>query len=1209
MGEHKKLVMLPSDPASDARRVKYFPFGFTMSREAVDAYGVAELVRPGGPMEAHRRIAAVRQLADRMTARRRPHETARKTTVEAAKGSTGAEGSGATHSEEPVRTGQLLAMGWLKEAFRCVIMRYCTEQRPGSLSRGMAWARTRRGQQAVDESVHTFVRLYPPQEVLAGITTEAGFLGDSAAMEVKGEAIVTETIILFLAMDNPALAAFRDLFDDAELRRRAAYEAVVRDLEEFFRNEPSVVPLGQQLFECLRAPVRASSDSLAGQIEYIKRHWAALLPSELLAQLVFVEDVTKEELQERFLGPGPIEVADFRKHLRDTGDDRYPEPERFSADADWMSNVVMIAKSVHVWLDQLSKRYERAIRRLDEIPDEELDRLARWGFSALWLIGLWERAPASKRIKRLLGNAEAESSAYSVYDYVVADNLGGEAALRNLRVRALQRGIRLASDMVPNHMGLDSKWVVEHPEWFVQTPEPPFPWYRFTGPDLSSDPRVGLFIEDGYWDRRDAAVVFKRVDRTTGAVAYIYHGNDGTAMPWNDTAQLNYLMPEVREAVIQTILHVARLFPIIRFDAAMTLAKRHYQRLWHPKPGEGGAIPSRAEHGMSRAEFDAHMPEEFWREVVERVAKEAPDTLLLAEAFWLMEGYFVRTLGMHRVYNSAFMNMLKMQENAKYRDTVKNVLEFSPEVLKRFVNFLNNPDELTAIEQFGDGDKYMGCTALMVTMPGLPMFGHGQIEGFREKYGMEYQRAYWDEPVNEALVRRHEREVFPLMWRRRLFSGVEHFALYDLVTPDGRVNENVFAFSNRFGDHRAIVVYNNAMESTSGWIYTSAAMNVGPADDPVFIRKTLGEALHLRAHPRWFYVVREHWSGLQFLRAGWELAEKGLFVMLRGYQCQAFLEFREIHDLDGSWARLHERLAGAGVSDMDKAHEDLRWTPLADAFGKAVRGDLLRSLSQVRKDDKRGKAVLERFEMSMRAFLRALAEVMAQPVDQEAVLRAIEEDLDTVNALETHAAAAGVADNVLAWVRSIISAGPDEALSRRLLLGWAVVRSLNRASTLTEPGEVHWLDEWRLAPSLTDGFKTMGRNRHDAELDTMLVKILVRYEPILAATFHGAPPTVAGATSGMTGLLRTMSDDPLVGEYLRFNRYDGVLWLNKEQFEALVQWLFVASLASGLTDPRHTRRTFAEAVTSLFEECRRLLAAVHEAGYRVEHLLDLLARK
>ncbi len=41
-------------------------------------------------------------------------------------------------------------------------------------------------------------------------------------------------------------------------------------------------------------------------------------------------------------------------------------------------------------------------------------------------------------------------------------------------------------------------------------------------------------------------------------------------MPWNDTAQLDYTKAEVRQAVIETILHVARMFPIIRFDAAMT---------------------------------------------------------------------------------------------------------------------------------------------------------------------------------------------------------------------------------------------------------------------------------------------------------------------------------------------------------------------------------------------------------------------------------------------------------------------------------------------------------------------------------------------------------------------------------------------------------------------------------------------------------------
>ena len=330
--------------------------------------------------------------------------------------------------------------------------------------------------------------------------------------------------------------------------------------------------------------------------------------------------------------------------------------------------------------------------------------------------------------------------------------------------------------MVPNHVGIDSRWVIEHPDWFISLDYSPFPAYRFNGPDLSRQREVGIYLEDHYYDRSDAAVVFKRVDRRTETEKYIYHGNDGTRMPWNDTAQLNYLMPEVREAVIQTILHVARKCPIIRFDAAMTLTKKHYQRLWFPEPGTGGAIPSRADYGMTREQFDQFMPEEFWRQVVDRVAEEAPDTLLLAEAFWLLEGYFVRTLGMHRVYNSAFMNMLKDEENAKYRSVIKNTLEFNPEVLKRFVNFMSNPDEETAVFQFGKEDKYFGICAMMVTLPGLPMFGHGQIEGFSEKYGMEYRYAKWEEQPDRDLVERHEREIFPLMKRRHLFAEVSEFS-------------------------------------------------------------------------------------------------------------------------------------------------------------------------------------------------------------------------------------------------------------------------------------------------------------------------------------------------------------------------------------------------------------------------------------------------
>jgi hypothetical protein len=289
-------------------------------------------------------------------------------------------------------------------------------------------------------------------------------------------------------------------------------------------------------------------------------------------------------------------------------------------------------------------------------------------------------------------------------------------------------------------------------------------------------------------------------------------------MPWNDTAQLNYLKPEVREAVIQTILHVARKFPVIRFDAAMTLAKKHYQRLWFPEPGTGGAIPSRAEHGLTKEQFDAAIPVEFWREVVDRVAQEVPDTLLLAEAFWLMEGYFVRTLGMHRVYNSAFMNMLRDEKNAEYRLVMKNTLEFEPEILKRYVNFMNNPDERTAVDQFGKEDKYFGICTMLATLPGLPMVGHGQVEGYTEKYGMEYRRAYWDEKPDEHLVNRHKVQIFPLLKKRYLFSQVQDFLLYDFYSSEGYVNEDVLLTLTNPVPRG--LLYIQQIHTAKGWICT-----------------------------------------------------------------------------------------------------------------------------------------------------------------------------------------------------------------------------------------------------------------------------------------------------------------------------------------------------------------------------------------------------
>jgi len=809
-----------------------------------------------------------------------------------------------------VPASDINAMGLIDEILHILIRQY-EMQNPGVMRCALAAV----GSDA-DAGLQKFTDNFPPMAVYRREMDARHYLDLDTAGRPNRAATLEEMLILHITNQNPAVQSYKELFDEEPLKQSSPYEQTVRVLKDFFKGQPGFgnpetkAEDRASLIEVLLAPARVAPHSLSAQLEFLLNRWGDILGENFVLKILRGIDFIKEDaIRGNFAGgfAGNVPVLTF------TGHD-YTEYERFSPDKDWMPHLVLIAKNSYVWLDQLSKKYQRAIIRLDQIPDEELELVQQRGITGLWLIGLWERSIASQRIKQMMGQADAVASAYSLMDYQIAADLGGWEALQNLRWRAWQHGIRLSADMVPNHIGIDSRWVVEHPDWFLSLPYSPYPNYSFNGADLSNDSRVGIQIEDHYYDKTDAAVVFKRFDRWTGDSRYIYHGNDGTSMPWNDTAQLDYSKSEVREAIIQTILHVARNFPIIRFDAAMTLAKKHIQRLWFPEPGHGGAIPSRSEHGMTRGQFEAAIPNEFWREVVDRVAAEVPDTLLLAEAFWMMEGYFVRTLGMHRVYNSAFMHMLRDEDNAKYRLVIKNTLEFDPQVLKRYVNFMNNPDEKTAAEQFGTTDKYFGVFTLMVTLPGLPMIGHGQIEGYREKYGMEYRHAKWDESVDDGLVRGHEWRIFPLTHRRALFANVEDFRLYDFYALDphtagasGTVNEDVFAYSNHIGNERGLVIYHNKYAETRGWIKNSAA-SMDKASGKL-IQKTLSEALSM---PKESYAVfKDYVTGLEYIRSCRELTDKGLYVELGGYQCHVFLDWRFVNG--EQWQVVCESLNGAGV--------------------------------------------------------------------------------------------------------------------------------------------------------------------------------------------------------------------------------------------------------------------------------------------------------
>ncbi len=1086
--------------------------------------------------------------------------------------------------EKTIHGAALFAMGLIDELSHALIARYRTEIDPAVLTEAVQFFRSQIKPVEMERLLLRFTEQFPNSTIFRKDLTAAQWLDLSTEGMPNSEAAFEELILLWLANSNPAFQPFKILFDDGPLKQQTAYQGVTSALPDFFLSRPPIAPGLGSLLDALRAPMLASPDSLTGQLDFIRERWSPYLGEEIKRVLLAIDTLREEEIAVwmRFhpAGPGKYRPQDAAGRNSEgfegdeftgfesewvTGPDgvrrrRYAEGyqaplneyEAFSADQAWMPTVVLIAKNTYVWLEQLSKKYLRHIHRLDQIPDEELQILATRGITGLWLIGLWERSRASRTVKRLCGNADAVASAYSLMDYRIADDLGGESAYADLRDRAARAGLRLASDMVPNHMGIDSTWVIEQPDMFISRWESPFPSYTFEGPDLSADSRVEIKVEDHYYDQSDAAVVFRIRHHQQGTTRFMYHGNDGTTFAWNDTAQLDYSKAAVREYVTQVILNVARRFPIIRFDAAMVLAKRHVQRLWFPLPGAGGSIPSRAEDALSDEQFNELMPNEFWREVVDRVAAEVPGTLLLAEAFWLLEGYFVRTLGMHRVYNSAFMNMLRDEENAKYRSYLKKTVEFDPDILKRYVNFMSNPDERTAIDQFGSGDKYFGVSVLLATLPGLPMFGHGQVEGFTERYGMDFKEARVNETQDENLVARHQHLIAPLLKNRRLFAESTYFVMYDFWNDHGAVDENVFAYSNRHGNDRGVILYNNSYQSTIGTIHTS----VGYLDkgSGALQQTSLATGLSLPGDNSLIIGFRDDVAGLEFLRRASDFRDHGLSMPLRGYQHVALLHWRELQPTAAEpWDLLCDVLNGSGVWSVQESLSQLRLRPLMEVLKQAISPETLATFAAPpAKTAAASNPGLDEFVIKTKTVADKIIEMWdagysspaIPPVtDEEALPASANATLTLAQAALQLPARTALFPKTLQPAASAVLPSANSATAKvwAPVLGYLVFRTLP-----TGLDTFQLFDRLNLRPALADAFCHVGLEGESGWRAAAQVRILLQHtekpftQAELSTESFWADPDVRWL-AGVTGAF-------------------GEEYVNKERFEELLTWLTLPAL-------------------------------------------------
>ena len=233
-------------------------------------------------------------------------------------------------------------------------------------------------------------------------------------MKILGEGIVRARIVDYRDGDDYFRVSIDRHQDDLDESEEKELQALIRSLEDQFREYVGLnkrVPDGVLMsLEGVEDP-RLLADTIATHIpEKIELKQAMLEESSPSARLRILLRVLTEEM----------EILKLERRIETEVKSQVQRNQR------------------EFYLNEQLKAIRRELGH-DEDEGDELDEMAARGITGLWLIGVWQRSRASRDVKQRRGNTEALASAYAVDQYRIADDLGGEAALDDLRHRAIGR--------------------------------------------------------------------------------------------------------------------------------------------------------------------------------------------------------------------------------------------------------------------------------------------------------------------------------------------------------------------------------------------------------------------------------------------------------------------------------------------------------------------------------------------------------------------------------------------------------------------------------------------------------------------------------------------------------------------------------------------------------------------------------------------------
>jgi hypothetical protein len=437
---------------------------------------------------------------------------------------------------------------------------------------------------------------------------------------------------------------------------------------------------------------------------------------------------------------------------------------------------------------------------------------------------------------------------------------------------------------------------------------------------------------------------------------------------------------------------------------------------------------------------------------------------------------------------------------------------------------------------------------------------------------MEYKRAYYKEAVDENLVWRHKREIFPLLKLRHLFSQVDNFEFYDFINSNEVLNQNIFVYSNKSDYESALVIFNNSYNTWEGGIkHTSPKNQNGSLIPP----KDIATVFYFNPGEKFYYIYTDHRTQLQFLVSGKEINDEGFKITLFGYQYRICLNFREVYDEAGAYAKLYGHLNGRGVVSIDDTLIELEMSPLHSALQEFLAPPNIRKIRDYlfHPDEKVSKAEKRVKESQISSSLSHELSVLISEVEKYNFSFPQLEEMDTSFNKSIKSCKAfydlwrrqNRRKTVPKWLIEANTHLPlkIENTDNSAICLYLVFITINSVLSNGLSDAAFKYDKLLLEKPVTEIFNHHSIQKESRIYAELIKVLLIFYYEISDVRIKIKKKKKDGKNNAKKprGALQKLPFSELlfdenVSSYLQANEYNNITYFNKERFEILIRWLY-----------------------------------------------------